>query len=469
MRLFTFEDGAFASLARLDANVLLAYQTDPRGDSRVIVRDLATERVVFSRVIGGGAAYPLIHVIGARLYVAYREGTNGLLLIHQGESVVSCGPAHGNEPFAFDGEYVYWQCDALYRVVKANLLRPELQPEETGMLGRPTGIARVVNGRPVFRDDDRIYRGLTFPSYPRGHVVCEGAVRGAVIFRESDDYEARVWRGSDCFAPKILDDGQGVIVTTWGSGSVRAAVVQAADFAPANIPTPEPPPPPPAPEPEPPPQVTPMPFEEKHSLTASAFASRFPPPLQDEEAARGWTSQLAQQMAADYPGEGWGHKSAGSGRPPSSDVIARQWGGRLVGYDMLVSLGTPGARFEAHPGEIDLTGQVFIPVTPRDYLTDSPPPTQPPPVVPPDTEYPNLGQYVDELEGLQRQTIMSIAQIQQALQTVVDYIQRGGAVPPMQINVDLAPVVSELQKLNATASQLADDARAGRLQLRVRF
>lgn len=112
------------------------------------------------------------------------------------------------------------------------------------------------------------------------------------------------------------------------------------------------------------------------------------PPLDD--AARAWMHKLAEQVAISH-GPVWGHKSAGDGRPHSADVLAYAVpsAGIFVGWDLWGAGGSADQTFNADPDSLDLTGQVFEPVTPTNWLhPDVPgdPPVDPPtvpPVVPP--------------------------------------------------------------------------------------
>lgn len=95
-----------------------------------------------------------------------------------------------------------------------------------------------------------------------------------------------------------------------------------------------------------------------------------------DDQRREFALKVAQQFAFSFPGEGWGSKSAGPGRPQTKDVVARQKNGALDGWD-LVNGSTLDVVCTSH---VDLAGQVFIPVTPVDYLgTSTPPPPPPPP------------------------------------------------------------------------------------------
>lgn len=84
---------------------------------------------------------------------------------------------------------------------------------------------------------------------------------------------------------------------------------------------------------------------------------------------------VAEQFAFSFPGEGWGSKSAGAGRPQTKDVVARQRNGVLDGWD-LVNGSTLDVVCTSH---LDLAGQVFIAVNAVDHLGSAPPPPPPPP------------------------------------------------------------------------------------------
>jgi len=105
-----------------------------------------------------------------------------------------------------------------------------------------------------------------------------------------------------------------------------------------------------------------------------------------EEQVRQWSIGLAEQVAYEIPGEGWGTKRADPNRPISKDGLARQddedRGGRLWIYDMVTGAGTGAGRLVENPEAEDITGQVFVPVTPRNHLGDVV--TTLPPIVPVD-------------------------------------------------------------------------------------
>lgn len=127
-----------------------------------------------------------------------------------------------------------------------------------------------------------------------------------------------------------------------------------------------------------------MSWTDAHAAVVVAFAAKYPCPggEGESEAARDWTRKLAEQFAFSFPNEGWGHKSAGGGRPPSTDVIATH--APFIGYDVIGGQGRAGWTLNIHPGSEVLTGQEFIAVTPTDWLgTGSGAGPTKPPVTPP--------------------------------------------------------------------------------------
>jgi hypothetical protein len=87
---------------------------------------------------------------------------------------------------------------------------------------------------------------------------------------------------------------------------------------------------------------------------------------------------LVETVVARHPGEGWGWKSAGVGRPPSKDAIANNklMPGHLVAWDCFD--GTTRQPVQREAEVID--GQLFIEVTGVDHLAEHPiAAPQPPP------------------------------------------------------------------------------------------
>jgi hypothetical protein len=97
-----------------------------------------------------------------------------------------------------------------------------------------------------------------------------------------------------------------------------------------------------------------------------------------DDQRRAFALIVAEQFAFSFPGEGWGTKSADPGRPQTKDAVARLRGATLDGWD-LVDGGTRRVTCNSH---IDLQGQNFIAVTPRNHLDDAPPPPDTPPPTP---------------------------------------------------------------------------------------
>ncbi|HXG72304.1 MAG TPA: hypothetical protein VNJ04_16990 [Gemmatimonadaceae bacterium] len=140
--------------------------------------------------------------------------------------------------------------------------------------------------------------------------------------------------------------------------------------------------------------ITPVPTPEPSmQLPASVLAiraryvQRFPVPQtpgggdEHEDRCREWSIRFAEQVAFERPGEGWGMKRADPGRPISKDTIARQADGRLLAWDLLLGTGTGTPTLVPSPDAMDVTGQVFVAVTPTNHLgaTPAPQPTPPQP------------------------------------------------------------------------------------------
>jgi hypothetical protein len=133
-------------------------------------------------------------------------------------------------------------------------------------------------------------------------------------------------------------------------------------------------------------------------LVIQNFVDKYPFPKTNDEDSANWTHQLCEQLAYSFPGDGWGHKSAGAGRPHSADVIALQ--SPFIGWDIIISAGSPDARLNLNTDSTILAGQIFEPVTPRNYL-ESTPPIEPPVEPPVSTEWQTA-----VLEELKKQTVL---------------------------------------------------------------
>ena len=108
------------------------------------------------------------------------------------------------------------------------------------------------------------------------------------------------------------------------------------------------------------------------------YVAHFPVPRGEpgaafEAEARAWSIRFADQVAWSLPDQGWGMKRASTSRPISKDTIAR-WAppGVLLVWDLLLGTGTGHPRLVMNPESQDVTGQVFVSVTPRDHLAPIP-------------------------------------------------------------------------------------------------
>ena len=103
------------------------------------------------------------------------------------------------------------------------------------------------------------------------------------------------------------------------------------------------------------------------------------------------TRTFIEQLAFEFPQDGWTWKSADPGRPPSKDSIARLTNGRLCNWDWQNGSTRQRSVQAGQPGE-DITGQNPIPVARLNHLSEPPPaPSQPgipPPVVAPPASAP---------------------------------------------------------------------------------
>lgn len=194
---------------------------------------------------------------------------------------------------------------------------------------------------------------------------------------------------------RAVRDGDDVSVAYWGQSGVPSAahwltVAELRALPLAGTPAPTPPLPP---TPEPP--MTQMPtaawalIQECHRRFAFALPVT-------EDGARQFTKLCIEQLAYNFPQEGWCWKAADPGRPVSKDIVARQSAGRMDGWDILNAASLNGPRLLVDvPGWHDLSGQfpivagqnhqgwVWTPTNHLDLPVPVPPTPQPPPPVPP--------------------------------------------------------------------------------------
>jgi hypothetical protein len=105
------------------------------------------------------------------------------------------------------------------------------------------------------------------------------------------------------------------------------------------------------------------------------FTNKFPLANTTEE-SQTWTHRLCQQLKFSFPNDGWGHKSAGPGRPHSADCICLS--SPFWGWDIINNAGSPQAKLNLNAESIDLSGQIFEQVTAADFIGDVPIPPDPP-------------------------------------------------------------------------------------------
>lgn len=106
------------------------------------------------------------------------------------------------------------------------------------------------------------------------------------------------------------------------------------------------------------------------------FLEKFPVPQGEpgehfEQQVRDWTTMFAEQVVFETRDRAFGCKNAGGGRSRSKDVLAATFvpqGGTLIGWDLFIGTGTGKPRLAEDPDSMDLTGQVFEPVTGINHL-----------------------------------------------------------------------------------------------------
>ena len=127
------------------------------------------------------------------------------------------------------------------------------------------------------------------------------------------------------------------------------------------------------------------------------FAKRFPVPQimggesgeQFEERVRQWNIRRIEQIVFDTEsGEGWCAKRADPGRPIGKDSIANRQLGMtpLICWDTLMGTGTGHPTPIPDPDSIDITGQMPVPLTGRNWVEASFPIPGPEPTPEPEPE-----------------------------------------------------------------------------------
>lgn len=200
----------------------------------------------------------------------------------------------------------------------------------------------------------------------------------------------------------------------------------------------------------------------------SRYVAKFPIPQgppgpEIEEQVRQWSIGLAEQVAFEIPGEGWGTKRADPNRPISKDGLARQddedRGGRLWIWDMVTGAGTGLGRLVENPEGEDITGQVFVPVTPRNRLGTA---IEPPPVKPGPQPLPpaDLGPVVSQLSAILSKIDMVQGHVEAVESSVSGYgqsVERIGDLINALVGQQQA-VVDRLTALESKPCSLPDGA-----------
>jgi hypothetical protein len=95
---------------------------------------------------------------------------------------------------------------------------------------------------------------------------------------------------------------------------------------------------------------------------------------QNDDDRRAWALMAAEQLAFSVSPQ-WGTKRSAPGYPQSKDAVARHVDGRLCSWDIV-----DGSSREVRFGLVeDITGQVFIPVQPKNHVASPTPPAPQPP------------------------------------------------------------------------------------------
>lgn len=139
-----------------------------------------------------------------------------------------------------------------------------------------------------------------------------------------------------------------------------------------------------------------MKLDDNIKATITDFNTKFPFPKTNDEDSANWTHKLCEQLAYSYPTDGWGHKSAGPGRPHSADVICIR--APFLGWDIIIAAGSSDATLNLNADSIDLTGQIYEPVAATNWLNV---PVPPDPPTPPDTTDKKLDYIIAQIDALQ--------------------------------------------------------------------
>lgn len=193
----------------------------------------------------------------------------------------------------------------------------------------------------------------------------------------------RLWDGRD---RRIVDNGpcneihahgvNGVIACSYRKDNDGFYIIEATVAEYLALPKDEElPPPPPQPPPPPPPENKMRLPDDVQDIVNLLYVNHRNLAEGDDDQRRALTKLIAETTRF-RKGPDWGWKTAGTGRPPSKDAIAKKDNGRLLGWDLFN--GTTRAPND-HPESEDITGQIFIEMQPVDHIADEPQLPPPPP------------------------------------------------------------------------------------------
>lgn len=112
------------------------------------------------------------------------------------------------------------------------------------------------------------------------------------------------------------------------------------------------------------------------------FENKFPLPVGENE-IRDWTIKFIQQAIFQFPSEGYGSKRASASRPLSKDTIAKATPDSVnfIAWDIVIGSGTDTPKLASPNAEsFELSApQIFVPLTPVNWLSDAVPEPEPEP------------------------------------------------------------------------------------------
>lgn len=373
-----------------------AWYTDTAvtGEWAALIRDsrIATSAGDVPLCPGGNVLYLRMLMSGGVMYLAGQGHQDGKAYLWTGLKWLVCtAQTNGQKVVAFgpDGLYVCTtgQSISVY-ALDGTFLRSMPTPTGSGGIQFVTPQGEVVTGDTTYRADTHA-PFLAEWNYAGGIYVGQSYVDGCVAVNGST--RAQLEPGN-CTFTHLHRDGDALAVSMVkpeGAVCYWLTVRELSAFLPEPSATPSPV----VITPNHviiPPIQEPSPMQLPASVKAirAAYVSRFPVPQGAageafEEVARQWSIRFAEQVAHDIPNQGWGMKRADAGRPISKDTIAQQHiSGRLVIWDLLLGTGTGTPTLVDEPHGEDVTGQVFVAVTPRNHLGTTPAPVPPQPPAP---------------------------------------------------------------------------------------